>query len=73
MKKSDIVKFNRDNMLYDTLLTLEFSRQLIEQNINDTKIELKEMQRIKRAIEKRLLKGKEWYKEKHGMEPRLKV
>lgn len=73
MKAKELRDFNRDDQLHDTLLTLAFSEQLIDGIISDTKIELKEMQRIKKSIVKKLQKGQEFYKKKHGREAVLKT
>jgi hypothetical protein len=73
MNTKELKKFNSDDFLHDTLLTMAFAEQLIDNIIHDTKIELKEIQRIKRSIAKNMSKGKAFYKEKHGRGVRLKT
>jgi hypothetical protein len=71
MKKKELREFCRDDSLFDALLTMTYTSELITDQIHDIKIELKDAQRIKKSIDKRLIKGKEFYKKKHGREAKL--
>ena len=73
MNSKELREFNRDTLLVDTLLQMNYSSNLLGDYIGDMKIELKEAQRIKRSIEKKLLKGKVEYKRLHGKEVNLEI
>lgn len=65
-------KNKKDNSLYDTLLAMHFSNKLLTSVIADIKIELKELQRNKRSIEKKLALGQKEYVSINGREANFK-
>lgn len=68
MRKKELAEFCRDDKLFDTLLTMSYTSELISDQIKDMEVELKDMRRIKKSLDKRFIKGKEFYKKKNGRE-----